>query len=236
MKIRTISALVLAAFSIPAFAGSDLNKVQNLAQSEFAGLAKDFTAAASYKGVSPAEPLGIIGFDVGAEVSATQLQHADVWRKAGYDHTSVYMPKLHVHKGLPFNIDVAGSLTAVPGSDIKLVGGEIKYAIIPGGIALPAVAVRAAATRLYGVDQLDLSTKSVELTVSKGFLMLTPYAGIGQVWGTLTPNVANLKKETPSASKLFAGLNVNLGLANLAAEVDRTGDNQTVSAKLGFRF
>jgi hypothetical protein len=48
--------------------------------------------------------------------------------------------------------------------------------------------------------------------------------------------VANLKKETPSASKVFAGLNVNLGLANLAAEVDRTGDNQTVSAKLGFRF
>jgi hypothetical protein len=236
MKIRHICALVLATLSVPAFAGSDFSKVQNLAQSEFAGLAKDFTAVASYKGVSPAEPLGIIGIDVGAEVSATQLEHAGVWNKAGYDHTSVYMPKVHVHKGLPFNIDVAASLTAVPGSDIKLVGGEIKYAVIPGGVAMPAVAVRGAITRLFGVSQLDLETKSVEVTVSKGFLMLTPYAGLGQVWGSVTPNVANLKKESPSASKVFAGLNVNLGLANLAAEVDRTGDNQTVSAKLGFRF
>jgi hypothetical protein len=34
----------------------------------------------------------------------------------------------------------------------------------------------------------------------------------------------------------IAGLNVNFGLANFAAEVDRTGDNPSVRAKLGFRF
>ena len=236
MNIRHICAAVVAAVSLPAFAGTDFTKVQILSQSEFAGLAKDFTAAASYKSVSPAEPLGVVGIDVGVEVSATELQHADVWAKAGYDHSSVYMPKVHVHKGLPFNFDVAASLTAVPGSDIKLVGGEIKYAIVGGGVATPAIAIRGAATRLYGVSQLDLETKSVELLVSKGFLMLTPYAGVGKVWGTLTPNVSNLKEESPTATKVFAGLNVNFGLANFAAEVDRTGDNQSVSAKLGFRF
>lgn len=236
MKFRQICALVLATLSVPAIASADFTKVQNLSQSEFAGLAKDFTAAASYKGVAPAEPLGIVGFDVGVEVSSTELQNADAWRKAGFDHTSVYMPKLHVHKGLPFNIDVGASLIAVPGSDIKLVGGEIKYAIIEGGTATPAFAIRGAATRLYGVSQLDLETKSVELLVSKGFLMLTPYAGVGKVWGSLTPNASNLKKESPTANKIFAGLNVNFGLVNLAAEVDRTGENQSVSAKLGFRF
>ena len=224
----------LSAF--PLVAAADFSKVQILSQAEFAGLARDFTAAASYKGVSPAEPLGIVGFDVGVELSSTELQHADVWNKAGYDHTSVYMPKLHVHKGLPFNIDIGASLTAVPGSDIKLVGAEIKYAIVDGGVATPALAIRGAATRLSGVSQLDLETRSVELLVSKGFLMLTPYAGVGKVWGTLTPNVANLKKESPTANKVFAGLNFNFGLVNLAAEVDRTGENQSVSAKLGFRF
>jgi hypothetical protein len=236
MKVRHICALVAATVCVPAFAGTDFLGVSTLSQSEFAGLAKDFTAAASYKAVAPAEPLGIVGFDVGAEVSSTNLQHADIWKKAGYDQSSVYMPKLHAHKGLPFNVDVGASLTAVPGSDIKLVGAEIKYAIIEGGTATPAVAIRGAATRLFGVDQLDLETRSVELLVSKGFLMLTPYAGVGKVWGSVTPNALNLKKESPTANKVFVGLNVNFGLVNLAAEVDRTGENESVSAKLGFRF
>ena len=181
---------IAAVFSLPA-AASDFNQLGNLSQAEFANLAKDFNAAASYKGVAPAEALGVIGFDIGASVSATSLEHAGLWSKAGYDHASLYMPRVSVQKGLPFNVDIGASLTAVPGSDIKLIGGEIKYALLPGGMALPAVAVRAAATRLSGVKQLDLDTRSLEVTVSKGFLMLTPYAGIGKVWGSLTPNVAN---------------------------------------------
>lgn len=236
MKFRHICALVAATLSIPAIAGTDFNNLTTLSQAEFANLSKDFTAAASYKGVAAAEPLGIVGFDLGVELSATTLEHADTWKKAGYDHSSVYMPRVHVSKGLPFNIDVGASLTAVPGSDIKLIGAEIKYAILPGGVATPAVAIRGSATRLSGVSQLDLDTRSVELLVSKGFLMLTPYAGVGKVWGTVTPNVTNLKKESPDANKVFAGVNFNLGIANLAAEADRTGDNKTVSVKLGFRL
>lgn len=236
MKLQHIIALGAAALSAPAFASGDLDNVRNLSQSEFSRLAQDFTAAASYKGVSPAEPLGVIGFDVGIEMSATKMEHADVWKKAGAGSSTLYLPKVHVHKGLPFAIDVGASLSMAPGSNIKLGGAEIKYAILPGGVALPAVSVRAAVTRLFGVDQLDLNTRSLELTVSKGFLNVTPYAGVGKVWGTLTPNVALLRKESPDANKIFGGVNLNLGLANLAAEVDRTGGNQSVSVKLGFRL
>ncbi|MBC7684191.1 MAG: hypothetical protein H7176_03060 [Bdellovibrionales bacterium] len=236
MKFQHIIALSAAVLSVPAFAGDELDNLRNLSQAEFSRLAQDFTAAASYKGVSPAEPLGIIGFDVSVEVTGTKMEHADIWKKAGADNATLYLPKVHVHKGLPFNIDIGASLAMAPGSDIKLAGAEIKYAIVPGGVALPAVSVRAAATRLFGVDQLELNTRSLELTVSKGFLNITPYAGVGKVWGTLTPNVAQLRKESPDANKVFAGVNLNLGLANLAAEVDRTGGNQSVSVKLGFRL
>lgn len=236
MKFQQICVFALAACSVPAFAADDLENLRNLSQVEFGKLSKDLTAATSYKGISPAEPLGIIGFDVGVEVSATKMENSDLWRKAGADDSTLYLPRVHVHKGLPFGIDVGASLAAAPGSDIKLGGAEIKYAFVSGNVAIPAIAVRAAATRLFGVDQLDLNTRSVELTVSKGFLNVTPYAGIGKVWGTLTPNVAGLRKETPDANKVFAGVNLNLGLANLAAELDRTGGNQTVSVKLGFRL
>jgi hypothetical protein len=233
--IRTLALAAACALALPA-AASDFDRLQTLSQAELANLAKDFTAVASYKSVAPAEPLGIIGFDIGAAVSATELDNSSIWKKAGFEHGTVYMPTLRVQKGLPFDIDIGASLTAVPDSDIKLVGGEIKYALVPGGVALPAVAIRAAASKLSGVDELDLETRSVELTVSKGFLLVTPYAGVGKVWGSLTPNTGNLRKETPRANKVFAGFNLNLGLANLAVEADRTAGNRTVSVKLGFRL
>lgn len=236
MKFFRLTAIALAAtVATPAFA-DDLDSVRKLSQAEFAKLSKDLTAAGSYKSVSPAEPLGVTGFDIGVEASATKMDNSDIWRKAGGDSSTVYMPRIHVHKGLPFGIDVGASLTQVPGSDIKLIGAELKYAIVSGNVALPAVAIRAAATRLSGVDQLDMDTRSLELTISKGFLNVTPYAGVGRVWGELTPNVSNLRKEKPTTNKVYAGLNFNLGIANLAAEVDRTGGNQTASLKLGFRL
>jgi hypothetical protein len=236
MKFQHICVLALAAATAPAFAADDLDNIGTLTQAEFANLSKDFTGAASYKGVSPAEPLGVTGFDIGVELTSTKMKHGEVWEKAGADSANVYMPKVHVHKGLPFNIDVGASLSMVPGTDIKLGGAEIKYAIIEGGTATPAVSVRGAVTRLFGVDQLDADTRSLELTVSKGFLNMTPYGGVGKVWGTLTPHVGSLTKETPSATKVFAGLNFSLGFGNLAAEIDKTGDNKSVSVKLGFRL
>lgn len=235
MKFQQMCVLAMAALSAPAFA-DDLDRVRDLTQAEFGRLAKDFTAAASYKAVSPAEPLGITGFDVGVEVTSTKMEHGEIWKKAGADSSTIYIPKVHVHKGLPFGIDVGASLSMVSGTDIKLGGAEIKYALIEGNTAVPAVAVRAAVTKLFGVDQLDLNTRSLELTVSKGFLNFTPYAGVGKVWGTLTPDFASLTEESTSATKMYAGLNMNLGLANLAAELDRTGGNKSVSVKLGFRF
>jgi hypothetical protein len=235
MKFQHIVVVAAATLCTPAFA-DDLENVRNLTQAEFAKLSKDFTAAGSYKSVSPAEPLGITGFDIGVEVTSTKMEHGDIWKKAGADSSTVYIPKVHVHKGLPFGFDVGASLSGVPGSDIRLGGAELKYSFLEGGVAMPAVAVRAAVTRLFGVDELDMNTRSVELLASKGFLNITPYAGVGKVWGTLTPDFASLTKETPSASKVFAGVNVNLGLVNLATEFDRTGGNKSISVKLGFRL
>lgn len=236
LALSTLCASLLVLATAPAYATSKLDQLQNLSQTEFNLLAKDFTAAASYKAVAPAEPLGITGFDIGAELTVTHLENSDLWKKAGVDSSSLPLPKLHIHKGLPFGFDLGASVVAVPGSNIKLIGAEGRYAILEGGIAEPALSVRVAGTSLSGVDQLDLSTKSIELTASKGFLNITPYLGVGRVWGDLTPHAGSLKGTSPAASKVFAGVNTNFGLFNVAGEIDRTGDNQSISVKFGFRW
>lgn len=240
MKRMFLSA-VLAAASTGAHAGGDIDSLGNLAQSEFRLLSEDLGAALSYKALAPAEPLGITGFDIGLEVTASSLEYAGIFDRAssGSGFNTLPVPKIHAHKGLPFNFDVGAFLSAVPDSNIRLMGAELRYAFIEGGAAMPAVALRGTYSLLTGVDQLDLDTRGVELTVSKGFLMFTPYAGAGKVWTTSTPNLPvpfTLKEESFSQSKFFVGANFNFALLNLAIEGDRTGDTTSYGLKLGARF
>jgi hypothetical protein len=125
----------------------------------------------------------------------------------------------------------------VPSTNIKLFGGELRYAILEGGVATPAVGVRAAFTKMTGVDQLDFNSKSLDISISKGFAMFTPYAGAGQVWNDSKPNgVPLLSDYTFRQTKYFVGGNLNFGLVNLALEYDKTGIDKSYSAKIGFRF
>jgi len=151
--------------------------------------------------------------------------------------TNLVVPKLHVYKGLPLNFDIGAFYSSVPTTNIKFYGGELRYAILEGGVALPAVGIRGAVTKLSGVSLLSLSTKSLDVSISKGFAMFTPYAGVGTVWVDSTPDSSTgLTKESFRQNKIFVGGNLNLGLMNLALEYDKTGSAPSYSAKLGFRF
>jgi hypothetical protein len=210
-----------------------------LAQGEFRLLSEDLGAALSYKPLVPAEPLGITGLDIGVEVSATDLQSEQLLERATNEDVPGMLPlaRLHLHKGLPFGIDLGASYSGLPDLGIELWGGELRYAILKGGVAVPAVAVRGSFTKLQGVDELDFETRAIDLSISKGFTLLTPYAGVGRVWVTSTPNgIATLSEEDFGLTKYFAGLNIALGIISLAAEADRTGEAWTYSGKLALRF
>lgn len=214
------------------------NSLQALAQSEFRDLSKELGAGVAFKGVVPAEGLGIMGFDIGVSATGFKLKDRSLWRRASNNASVdeyVAMGGVRVHKGLPYNIDLDGFYNKAS-HDISNWGGGVRWAFIEGSTLLPAVAVRGSFSKLAGVDQVDMTTKGVDLSISKGILMFTPYAGVGKVWVTSTPKgVPLLQKESFSMNRRFVGLNINLGL-NLAAELDRTGDTTSYSVKAGIRF
>jgi hypothetical protein len=237
---KSISLLcVLGCFMQPVWAGN-INNIGALNQSQFKSLSEDMGSALSYKPVTPAEPLGILGFDLGLEATDTKLQNPALWTTATtgtFTSSSVVVPKLHMFVGLPFNIDVGAVYSEVPSSNIKLYGGELRYAILPGGTATPAVAIRGSMTKMTGVDQLSFETKGLDVSISKGFAIFTPYAGIGEVWSDSTPNgIPTLTKESFSQNKIFVGGNVKFLFMNAALEYDKTGSDQSYSIKLGARF
>jgi hypothetical protein len=236
---KFLALLCTLGIAQPAMAAS-ISTLGALGQAEFRTFSEDLGAALSYKPVTPAAPLGTTGFDLGVEVTQTDTsKSSQLWSKAtggGSTISKLYVPKLHVAKGLPFGIDVAAFYSKVPSTNIALYGGELRYAILQGGITQPAVGIRASYTKLAGVDQLSLNTTGLDVSISKGFAMFTPYAGLGQVWVNSTANVGSLTAEKFTQGKVFVGGNLNLGLTNLAAEWDKTGGIQSLSVKVGFRF
>ena len=231
---------VLGCFAQPVWAANIDNIGGLTTQSNFKLFSEDMSSAVSYKPVTPAEPLGILGFDLGVEATDTKLQNPALWTTAtsgAFTSSSLVMPKLHMFIGLPFNFDVGAFYSEEPSTNIKVYGGELRYAILEGGTASPAVAIRGSMTQMTGVDQLSFSTKGLDVSISKGLTIFTPYAGIGEVWADSTPNgIPTLTKESFSQFKYFVGGNLKFLFMNLALEYDKTGSAQSYSAKLGVRF
>ena len=242
-RLTTALPVVLTACmtAAPALAG-DIDTVQNLAQSQFKDLSEDLGAALSYKSLAPAEALGVTGFDLSLAVTGTSLNSVEVWRQAsGGDSVNSTLPlaTLRLAKGLPFNIDIGAFYLAVPNTNIKQYGGEARWAFIEGGPVTPAVAVHATYSKLTGVDQLDLNSSSIDVSISKGFAFITPYIGAGTVHTNVMPQGSAaqvLRSETVNQSKVFGGVNFNMGLPNIALELDRTGDVTSYGAKFGLRW
>lgn len=237
---RSLLLAALLAGAASAAAAGDLSNLGALTAAEFRTVSEDLGAAVSYKPIAPTEPLGITGFDLGIEMTGTDISRsAAALRKAGASDSSMdtlMTSRVHLHKGLPLGFDIAAYMGNVSVINVNLVGAELRYALLDGGVATPAVGLRGSYTNMNGASQLALSTRSLDISISKGFALLTPYAGIGQVWVDSSPGAGTLGKESFAMGKMFAGLNVNMGLLNLAFEADRTGNTSTWGAKVSLRW
>ena len=233
---RILLACGLLAISSAASATNDIT-IPGLAQTDFNGLSEDLGAVTSFKQMQGASSEGITGFDVGVNFADTQVDHKTAWSDAtGSNVSNVPFADVSISKGLPLGFDIGGEYAFVPGSNIHLYGVEARYAIIDGGLAEPAVGIRAGYTHLTGVDDLSFHTTSLDVSVSKGFGPLTPYAGVGEVWTNSSPDASTgLTSSNSSNTEFFAGVSFNFGV-HFALEYNHLGGNTTYTFKLGFGF
>jgi hypothetical protein len=234
--IKKLLPLVLAASACCAHA-ADFSAIGSLTQDEFRRLSQDLGAAISYKGVTPATPLGLIGFDVGIEVTDTKLESSDLFSRAGAgSHSSLVIPKVHVYVGLPARFDIGAFVGGASQVGASVFGADLRYALLDDGIATPAVALRLSGTKAAGLGELSISTIGFDAMVSKKFTLLTPYLGAGSVRVQSRANNTGLDEVTFNKGRVFGGLNVNMIGVNLALEAEKMGGNTSLSAKLGLRF
>jgi hypothetical protein len=228
-------AAACAAFALPAAAG-DFTNLGALSQQEFRLLSEDLGAAFSYKGVTPAKRLGPVGFDVGIEVTQTDVENSALFAKAGAgDQSKLLIPKLHVNVGLFGGVDLGAFLGGSSDVDASVFGMDARFALMEDSLTTPAIALRLSGTRTNGME-VRVGTVAADLMVSKTFTAITPYAGAGFARVSAKPNGTTLGDETFNRSRIFGGVNLNLAIANFAVEAEKMGDNTSYTAKIGLRF
>ena len=227
MKRILTLLLLVTLFSAPALAGKYDVDLTNLTPSNFNDLVKEAGTVIAYRGVAPAEPQGIFpGFDIGIEASFVKIDNT-LWEEVLESNdvpSYLPVPRVHVRKGLPLGFDLGASYAMVPSSNIKVIGGELQYAIMDGSAALPALALRGHYSTLLGVDDLDLETYGADAVLSKGFLFLTPYVGVGVLRsdGEYTGNEPSLQNldESETTQRVFGGVQIAMALLRITLDAE----------------
>ena len=239
MKTRHIA---VAAATLVAAAASHAYEFQPLkllgTQDNFRLFSEDVSAAMSYRPIEPSDSLGLLGFDVGANLSFTKLNSVKVLEQAA-DHSlpsTLPTATLRVSKGIPFiDANIGATYTVIPAVGVNSMSVAGNWAVIAGGVLMPAVSIRGAYTKVNGITGLKMDSTGVDLSISKGFLLVKPYAGVGVVKTKSTPD-NTFAAESYTQNRVFVGANFNLLIMDIAVEADKTGKDTTYSAKLGFRF
>jgi hypothetical protein len=241
---RFAPLFVTSAILLPpvAHAGLDFDfDIQPTAtEHDFKSVAKDVAGILNSKSLTPAEPYGVTGFGIGAYGTYLETKSPGAWQRVtGEDIDQIGVAGLIAQKGLPFGIDVGGSYSWVPGGDAKMFGAEVRYALVEGGVAIPAVGLRGSYSHLSGVDDLKYDSYGIDLSVSKGLGPLTPYAGVGHVWSKfkVEEDTALLLDNTEKfdSSRLFVGVRLS-ALFGITPEYERIGKRDAFNLRIGFAF
>ncbi|MGQ0501405.1 MAG: hypothetical protein ACT4P0_02170 [Panacagrimonas sp.] len=232
------AVMVLAALSSPASAFDfDLDFSDDPQQADFRSVAEDLSALLNAKSVSPAEAGGITGFAIGTFATYAPTDDSNAWeRLTGEDPDGIAAIGIIAQKGLPLGLDVGVSYSWVPDLDAQVFGAEVRYALLDGSVATPAIGLRGSYSKLNGVDELDYDSYGLDLSISKGFGPLTPYAGAGYVWNQFEPGPdLDLRDEDVAKTRLFIGLRLS-ALFGITPEYERVGDRDAFNLRIGFAF
>jgi len=235
--------LVLAMVLVFSTAFADEFEIQSaMTQSQFKDLTKEVALFVTPTPNNPAEPLKTFGFDIALESTITDINNDDTFWENAWDSGDadgmVMVNRVHFQKGFPFGLDLGVSLSKGANIPFTAITGEVKYALLKGTVATPAFSVKAAYTKVFGLNDVDIQTLLAGAYISKGILFLTPYAGVETIASfAKDESDYDLDNETSNTVRALAGLQISpLPLISINLEAAGTGTVMQYGLKAGLRF
>jgi hypothetical protein len=189
----------------------------------------------------PAKPLGVVGFDVWADASYVPDFEDEPFASTVVDgdltNGAISVARAGVRKGLPGRLDLGVAYGRALETDLELLSAEVQWAIHEGGAVAPAIGVRVTGTESRGDETYRLRQYGAEALISKGFAMLTPFAGAGLVHseGRFRQSVGGDFETDDTRGVVFGGLTLNLLIPKITVEVER-GEDWQAAARVSVGF
>jgi hypothetical protein len=225
--------------ALPAAASWQVNG--DATSADFHAFSERFSSDAYFYPRHDASPLGIVGFEAYADATYDKSFDDQSFNKTAvtgsYAGGFLSIGRVGVRKGLPGGFDIGASYGEALGGDIKLISGELQYAIANGGLVSPALSVRVTGSRTINAKAYALDQYGAELLLSKGFVVVTPYIGAGIVTskGTLDSPLGGSRSDTDTRAVLYAGLTLNLLIPKIHFEVEK-GETVQAAVRVGIGF
>jgi hypothetical protein len=238
----------------------------------FRSFASELGIVFAPRNLAPADTLGYSGFQFSTEFSFTSISSDKAFWcateqstscSAGFSRSSV-IPTfgLFARKGFWFplpSFEIGAGAVHILSSRLWSAQAYAKFALQEGyhDLPIPSIAVRGAVSRLLGIEQLDLTDASLDISISKRFSVagtfsIAPYLGYAFLWIIprsqvidKTPDVSPLTgndlannftfsdQDSITRHRVFAGFKVKYYIFAFTAEVDLAFAGSSVDDREG---
>lgn len=195
--------------------------------SELTELSEAIGDALAFPNLGPAAASGVTGFEILAAGGGPRVDSSSSWWRYGVQGSTtaglMAGGRGIIRKGLPLRLDVGAQYGTLLGE--RFWGVEARWALLEGGVIEPGLAVRASYSRLEPSDVMQVEVSEVQLVLSKGFTLLTPYVAGGYrrvesraYFGAPVPQWWDVEAERWTA---VGGVRLNLLPFRIVGEVKR---------------
>ncbi len=229
-------------------------------QKGFENLAREYGMAIAPRLLAPAETTGVNGFQFDFSYGVTSVNGTeDYWTNGVEDGTgpsTLHTLQVGFTKGLPYSVDLGGNITYLFLSEMLAYGASGKWALNEAVDDFPVdFALRGAFNRVVGSVDLDLTTASMDVIISRSFggggmANIAPYLAYEPVWVIARSGVLDttpgdptdpsrsfvFAESTQASHRVIIGTRFILGAANFTPEVALTKGLQSYNFKLGLDF
>jgi hypothetical protein len=219
---HVIGIVGVFALALPVRAGS-LDLPGSFTSAQFASFSMAAADAITFPWLASAVPTGLSGFELVAAAGGPRVNSDSAWWHA-IDNRLVagVWPgqRLIARKGLPLRFDVGAQVGSLAGE--RFWGVEGRWALVDGGAVTPAIALRASYSQFANAP-FQVAAQELQLGISKGFAILTPYGAIGYRRFDASARVGTpadvALSSTGSTTTWAAGVRLNVPVLRLVGEV-----------------
>ncbi len=210
-----------------------------LTTEQFKAFTAELGSVLRFRQVGDAATLGKGKVEVSAQVSNTPFDDSKgIWSTGHHLGRSVSFPQVVARIGVSDRVDLGVWGGLDPQVKYGLAGVDTKIALLRQSDGRPvSVSVRPSITTLVYPTQVLIGTASVDLSVSRAYGPVSPYAGVAASSSGAIERSKSVELDPVSAGRslAFAGLSYRWRTLTLSAEVEK-GARVNYAFRVGTRF